>query len=314
MSINAITNENTYITTLKNWGLKINNDEINKINNILFKENTSIINAYKNVFIDKITNKFYENITFQSIYSLSVFDRNLRSIYLKYILKAEYQIKAVISNVFTSLYGDKGYLNLNNFDILNKNRTFNFNKVKEVLNLISRLENDLSSKIDKSNSLMDSMIENGYVPFNIFSNYLTLGEISTFFSLMKQKDQILVSKEFNILFSDFNTYLKSLTLARNLCAHDEKFFDFKFKMLIKSEKLKFFNIPIKNGNFEYGINDVFSIAVIIFSILNKEDANEFIIILDEEFLKLKENVPNEFVLKIKKEMGFNEYWKNLNLL
>ena len=314
MTYNIVENENKYITNLKNWGLNIEEGEAGIIQNILFKENTSIINEYKNIFIDKTSKKFYKDVNFNSIYSLFVFDRNLRNIYLKYILKVEHQIKTVLSCIFTSLYSDIGYLNLNNFDILNKNKSFDFSKIKEVLNFISRLESDLSSKIDKRTLLMDSMIENGYIPFNIFAHYLTIGEVSKFFSLMKQKDQILISKQYNILFKDFTVYLKSLTLARNLCAHDEKFFDFKYKILIKNEKLRIFNIPVKDGNYEYGINDAFSIAVVLFSFLDKEDANEFIFSLENEFSKLKVNISYELILKIKKEMGFNEYWKNLNLL
>lgn len=314
MTYNILENENKYITNLKCWWLNIEENENEIIQNILFKENTSIINEYKNIFIDKTSKKFYKDISFNSIHSLCVFDRNLKSIYLKYILKVEHQVKAVISNIFTNLYGDIGYSNLINFDILNKNGSFNFLKIKDVLNFISRLESELSNKIDKRDSLMNSMIENGYIPLNIFANYLILEEMSNFYSLIKQKDQILISKQFNILFKDFTVCLKSLTVARNLCAYDEKFFDFKYKMLIKIEKLKLFNILLKDGSYEYGINDAFSIAVVLFSVLDKEDTNEFIFSFENEFSKLKVNISYELILKIKKEMGFNEYWKNLNLL
>ncbi len=302
-------NTNKYIEVLRKKGLKINDQEIDKINDILFKVNSSVINEYRYIFIDKTTNKFYEEINFWSIYALYNFDKNLRIVYFKYILKVESQIKSVIANVFISLYGENGYLQLNNFDLIDKNKELDFSKVKEVLNLISKLESDLSNKIDKNKLLMNTMIEKGYIPFDIFVNYLTLGEISNFFSLMKKNDQILVSKNFNIFYEDLIFYLKNLTVSRNVCAHDEKFFDFQYRKITRTKNIKNFKMFNKQND-----NDAFIIAIIIFSILGKKDTDEFIELIDYEFLNLQKYISESMIIKVREKMGFNENWKSLSKL
>lgn len=309
MSFNFNLKEEKYIELLKNKGLKIDPPDEMKISNILFKENISILNVYKFIFIDKTSNKFFKDIDFWSIYSLYNFDKSLRCIYFKYILKVEHQIKAVISNTFISLYGDSDYFNIKNFNIYNINGSLNLDKTKDVLNLVSKLENTLSTKLDKTELISGSIIKLGYVPFDIFVNYLTMGEISTFYSLMKQKDQILVSKIFGILYDDLAFYLKNLTVARNLCAHDEKFFDFKYKKSIKKERIGNSNV-FSNFN----DNDNFSIAIIISLILGKEETNEFIYQLELEFNKLEEKMPLSVAEIIKNKIGFYDDWKNINLL
>ena len=78
----------------------------------------SIVNTYKEVF--KTTNSQYINgVTFEEIFSLYDFDKNLRSIFLKYALEIEIIIKSLVANIVAENYGIKDYLDINCFDANN---------------------------------------------------------------------------------------------------------------------------------------------------------------------------------------------------
>ena len=75
----------------------------------------SIVNTYKEVFKDNA--KYLDGVTFDEIYSLYEFDKNLKSIFLKYALEIELVIKALIANTIAEKYGVKNYLNRQSFDM-----------------------------------------------------------------------------------------------------------------------------------------------------------------------------------------------------
>ena len=62
------------------------NDKEDALNKIKAYSYYSIINTYKDVF-KNINNEYKKNVSFDEIYSLFVFDKNLRSIFLKYLLE-----------------------------------------------------------------------------------------------------------------------------------------------------------------------------------------------------------------------------------
>ncbi len=51
----------------------------------------SVINSYKDIFKDSNGN-YMDNVTFDEIYSLYEFDKNIRTIFIKYILEIEINI------------------------------------------------------------------------------------------------------------------------------------------------------------------------------------------------------------------------------
>ena len=65
----------------------------------------SIVNTYKEVF--KNNDTYLDNVTFEEIYSLYDFDKNLKSIFLKYSLEIEQVIKSLIANTISEKYGVK---------------------------------------------------------------------------------------------------------------------------------------------------------------------------------------------------------------
>ena len=113
-------------------GIIVNNknDTIDKFQRYTYY---SIINTYKEVF--KKDGKYINGVTFDEIFALYEFDKNLKSIFLKYVLEVEIIVKALISNIISEKYGIENYLIVDNFDSksnveLIKKLILNFNEEK----------------------------------------------------------------------------------------------------------------------------------------------------------------------------------------
>ena len=235
------------IRILRSRGMEIKKGyEGSKTMRVLERENYySVINGYKEPFIvcGRSPETFIPKTKFDELYSVFTFDRNIRSIYLKFILKAEHQIKTVIAHEFSKLYGHDNYLKLDNFDSSTNE------KIKNVLETIKRIQTALSNQMGKSNEITHYMSTYGYVPLWVLVNILTLGEMSYFYLNMKPHDKNEVAKQFKIKPYEMSKYMKNLTLARNLCAHDERFYDLQYKVSIAPTAIhnfSVFQIPAPN--------------------------------------------------------------------
>lgn len=74
------------------------NDKEKALKNIEKYSYYSIINGYKAVFKDE-NNNYKENTTFEEIFELYEFDKNIKAIFLKYILEIEVVIKSLMANI-----------------------------------------------------------------------------------------------------------------------------------------------------------------------------------------------------------------------
>jgi len=73
------------IEILKNKGLIIN--DVDKAKEILFRENYFFISGYRSLFMKDFNDrKFINGTTFEELYAMFVFDRNIRNIMFKNIL------------------------------------------------------------------------------------------------------------------------------------------------------------------------------------------------------------------------------------
>lgn len=111
------------LNILRSGGMIIGKDsQVSRVMHILERENYyNIINGYKELFLASkataATDKMYKSgTTFDEVYALYNFDRELRNIYLKFLLKIENTFKTVIAHGFSAKYGHDNYLKLENFD------------------------------------------------------------------------------------------------------------------------------------------------------------------------------------------------------
>jgi abortive infection bacteriophage resistance protein len=193
------------------------------------------------------------------------------------------------------------------------NASGKFGKVAE---LISVLHRDISVQINKNNPMIVHYIsEYGYIPPWVLVNIISLGTLSKFYSLLKQKDQNDIGKYFNVKPHDMQIYLKNLSLARNWCAHDERFFDKRVKSEITSNDIHLnLGIPTNNGKYILGKKDVLSVVIIYKLLLPKKTFNKFTSSLKMLFDNLSNSIQTISISDVRERMGFPTNWIDIKNL
>ena len=295
------------IELLKSRKLKIENIEV--ATNILENNNYYfLINGYKNLFIDYSSNeeRYIEGSTLEEIYNLYEFDRKIRIIFLEYILLIERRVDTYIAYEFSKQYGHKDYLISNNFDYNQKN-----NK------MIDKLLNDINSEIlhqyKNSNKMIVHYLDTyNYIPLWVLIRILSFGKVSKFYSIMQPKEKNKISKRYNIKSEVLKIYLTNLGEIRNICAHDEKLYDVKLRFKISSNKYhSSLNIPKLKGNYIKGVQDLFSVVLILKQMLEKEEFHQFYQSLNKNIYELMKQINSIEFCKILDKMGFPDNYNKL---
>jgi len=201
-------NSNELLDYIISKGVSVNNkeDALNKIKTYSYY---SIINTYKDVF--KNTNNDYKkNVSFDEIYALFEFDKNLRSIFLKYSLEIEMILKSLLAETISSKYGIKDYLIKENFD-----NTVNKTTINESINVI---EEEINKQNGKHEAVTHYIDEYGFVPPFVLTKILTLGELSRLYAMLKQSDRQSISKNFKLSDKVLKQIIVNMTMIRNICA------------------------------------------------------------------------------------------------
>ena len=137
------------IEILKSRGIVINNEEF-ALEKLQEDNYYNIINGYKALFID--SNQYIQGTTFEEIYSLFEFDRNLKSILLKNILIVENILRTLIAYNFSLKYGNDNYLKIDNFETLKnsgcKKEKYQ-DRIEQIQKLICNMQLDITNNIKK---------------------------------------------------------------------------------------------------------------------------------------------------------------------
>lgn len=283
-------NPNELLKYLISKGVMIydKNDALDKIKKYSYY---SIINGYKTVF-KTIDNNYKENVAFDEIYALFEFDKNLRLIFLKYILEIETVIKSLLAEILSSKYGIKDYLIVNNFD----------DAVDEMViqKLIDKINEEIDKQYGKQEALTHYINEYGFVPPFVLTKILTLGELSRLYTMLKQVDRQSISKEFKISDKLLKQIMKNITMVRNICAHNDRLFSFHSKFLIA-----FKNID-KNYNNKDNSTNLYMIMRSMQLLLDKGKKLEFENLINAEIVKLEGRLNSIDIDIILYLMGFYE--------
>ena len=297
---------NAQIRQLRKKGLDISG---NYAKRILDKENYyNLINGYKPLFIDTTYQgqgeQYKTGAKFNEIYALFLFDRELRLLFLRYILEIENNMRSIISHDFSKKYGHENYLKIDNFDK-------NPGVLGEVAELVSVIHRETANQIKKKNPMiLHHVLSYGNIPLWVLVNIISLGTLSKFYSLLEQKDQNDIGKQFNLKPQDMKTYLKNLSLARNWCAHDERFFDKRVKSQITSNQIhESLGISVCNrGQYTAGKDDVFSIVIIFKRLLPRKEFNKFTSSINKQLNVLAGKLSTITIDAVKMKLGFPFNW------
>lgn len=308
---------NEQIDLLKARNMLFDNEE--KAKNILLNNNYyNIINGYKDLFLDNTNPVNYKPGTkFEEIYALYEFDRQLRSIFLEYILKIENSLRALVAYYFSQSYGNDNYLKLDNFETFKSTDTTKEKKQKQVKFiqiLLGNINKNIANNVE--NKYIGHYITNyGFIPLWVLVNVLSFGEICNFYRLMKQKERIHISMNFKISEFDLSSLLNILSKTRNLCAHDERLYNYEFPAYTGINDTKYhklLKLPKSNGRYTIGKNDLFSVVISLKLLLNNEDYNKFHHKLFSRIMSIQSKLKTITLKDVLNSMNFPNNWHNIS--
>lgn len=324
----VVTSTSEQIQIQAGRGLQIENDA--RTQRIIESENYyKLFNGYKKPFLDPSANgsgeKYIQGTKFEEIYALYLFDRELRNLFIRYILELENNIKSVLAHDFSSKYGCDNYLRVSNFETgvqPNEHKT-PAQKIGEVSDLIANLQHEVARQLSKNNPMISHyMLEYGYVPLWVLVNTLTLGTISTFYSYLTQRDQNDIGRFFELKPIALKSILQVMSIFRNACAHDERLYNLKSmnrnmrpNNIITLPLHSALHIPLNGGNNQIsGKNDLFAIVIIFKTMLSAESFSKFYNALDALMSDLTTKLTTIHVEQIELSMGFVPNWRDINIV
>lgn len=338
---------NQLLKLLRSRGVCINKGSVgSRVKNILKKENYyNVVNGYKELFLKThatatVDEQYKSGVTFDELNLLYSFDREIRMIYLKYLLIIENNLKTVISHDFSQKYGFDNYLKLENFQSAASQDVFELKKIARkhnldinkdineikrisaesntaaVTKLIGDIQQEIARQMSKHHQVVTHyMIKHGYIPLWVLVNVLTFGKITNFYLNLKKQDKIDVAKEFGVNYKELHKYMTMLGLARNKCAHDERFYDIKFKLRLHTKSIKQIGILNLNrdasGSYISGTNDAFDIAIIFSQMLKRSELIEFKNSMNKVISNLAKQLKTINIDDVLDVMGYPNNWKDI---
>lgn len=251
----------------------------------------SIVNGYKSVFKDE-NNNYKSNVSFEEIFALYEFDKNIKAIFLKYTLEIEVIIKSLMANTLAEKYGIEEYLKKENFDE-NANKDF-------VESLIESINKEIEDNYNKHSAITHYIDTYKFVPPFVLTKVITFGAISRYYGLLKQTDRQNISKYFKLSDKLLKQILVNLTMVRNICAHSDRLFCYRNKYYIA-----FKNIDKKYKR-DNNLTNLYMIMKCMQQLLDEDKYKDFEELFFSEVDNLKEKLNSINIEDILKIMGFNE--------
>lgn len=262
------------IEMLQQKGLVI--DDIEYTKEVLLRENYFFLMGYRHLFLKKDGSRhFIHNTNFRELYGMFNFDRQLRNILFKNILIVENNLKSILSYIMSKNHGfkEQNYLNSENF-------VQDYSKSRQINDLIRKMKRQINVN-GKQHAATSHYINNyGYIPLWIVVKVLSFGIVSELYQVLQREDQEEIANVYGVSVSNLANYLPILANYRNLCAHEDLCYNNKTHK--KIERTKYHDIlnisQDEDGEYIYGVNDLFAIVIIMKQILKEED---FVLMMNE---------------------------------
>lgn len=268
-----------------------------------------VINGYKELFLDKTNksndDKYKDDANIFEIFELFNLDRDLRNILLPELIRFESFMKTAIAYYFHQSFPEKNsYLAFENY-------TSDTTKTKDILLTIATLSNKISKQ--KNNAVTYYIEKYQHCPLWVLSNYLTFGNISKLYKVCNATVRLNVAKEASKHY--YNNYkgkvhispemldecLGMAVMLRNVCAHDERLYNYRCKFKERA-LVKTLSYPkLKNKS-------VFSAVVILKLFIPKNDYRRFMRKLEKCVNKYNGSFNAVNIKEIKDIMGYDASW------
>lgn len=208
---------------------------------LLFNNYYNTINLYsKHFHLDAASNKYIEGSSFNEVSAVMEFDRSLKNLLYKHLIKFESELKSLISYYYCDKYPSKdSYYNKNNFYSPLVEGIFDFTNVDKLHRKIQR-KTYFSMKEEGYNAIKHYMKNQGHVPLWVLVNILSFGDIILFYQLMdtdlkkRVLDELLdransqrETNFFSLSQREFSKILSSFHDVRNIVAHNHALYNFE---------------------------------------------------------------------------------------
>lgn len=297
------------VEILKGKGLIV--EDYDKTKDILLRENYFFINGYRSPFLQNGTKRFIEGVTFEEMYSLFTFDRYFRNIIFKNILIVENNYKSIFSYVMSKKYGykEKEYLNPHNFD---RSRE----KQRQINDLIRKLKRQIRINGTQHQATSHYINNYGYIPMWVGVKVLSFGIVSELFSVLKSEDREEISSYYNeVNANSLEDYLSVVSNYRNICAHEDILFNHETQKFLPNTKYhQLLNIPQMDGEYIYGIHDIFALIIILKHVLTKDDFKMMMNEINYEVDWLSQKLKSIKIEKVLYRMGFPSNYREISYL
>ena len=265
----------------------------------------NLVNGYNNLFLTPAGN-YKPGTSLYEIHALYQFDRVLREIFFRYILKVETHIKSLVSYYYSAAHGHKNYLIYTNFNTSVKDAP------NKIMSLISEIQKQIAGRTSDP-SIEHYIKDYGYIPLWVLSNILTLGTISKFYSLMLPKERQQVSRIFKIMDNELESIMIYISGIRNFCAHGNRLYCYRSKKpLINLKQHDSLSIS-KSASGEYlcGKRDLFAALISLRVLLSKNDYKRMEKELSKNINTLRGKLSVITIDDVLTEMGFPSNWKSM---
>ena len=294
------------VSILRGKNLIIDDEEY--VKNILLRENYFFINGYRYLFYKSNKEKTFINGTnFREIYALFYFDRQLRNILFKNILILENNIKSIISYELSRKYGfkEKKYLNPSNF-------TTDPKRTRQVNDLVKKIKRQIIVNGKEHTATKHYKSNYGYIPLWVVVKVLSFGIVGELYTILKLEDQEKIASLFNVDVESLLAYLPIIANYRNLCAHEDICYEHKTQKEIPITKYhELLHIPKMNGEYIYGINDLFALIIILKRLLRNDNFHNMLNEISYELDYLSGRLHTISIDKVLDRMGFPKNFKDI---
>ena len=294
------------ITILQSKGLIVNDEDFTK--ETLLRENYFFLTGYRFLFMKSDNDrKFIDGTTFEELYAVFNFDRQLRNILFKNILVFENNLKSILSYVVSKNHGfkEKNYLNPNNF-------VHDSSRNRQINDLIHKMKRQININGKQHSATSHYMNNYGYIPLWVVVKVLSFGIVGETYTILQKNDQREIADLFNIDVESLESYLPILANYRNLCAHEDICYLNRSQVSIDDTVYhNLLDIPKMDGEYIYGKNDLFSLIIILKRILKRQNFTMLLHEINYEIDILNGRLKTISIGKVLDMMGFPVNYKDI---
>jgi len=271
------------VEILKSRNITVDDDEFckEKLGSLNYYRLTAYMLPFKNL----ATNS-YSSVSFEQIYNIYEFDRELRALLLGALEEVEIFIRAKIAYYYAHTYGPVEYLLPKNYN--HRHNHIKFMETFETLVYQNRDNEFVKHHRDNKNNTFPI-----WVSVELFS----FGMLSKFYADLPPKDKKRIAKQnFNVGMEQLESWLLCLSVLRNRCAHYMRLYYYCFNKTPK-------NLNSRKLNFGNTIFDYIQIIKHCYTDADKWE-NDFVNNLETLILKYSKHIDLQHI-------GFPRDWNNI---